>query len=340
VVSIGSLASVLGVDSPHRVQECVLACASGAPIDGKPTSRYVTAVREKTQPKRPRAGAREKLLEASFALIRERGYSATSVDQLCAKAGVTKGAFFHHFKSKDALAVAAANRWSEVSRALFQTAPYHNHRDPLDRVLGYLDLRRALLKGEVAEFTCLAGTMVQEVYRTHAEIREACEASISDHAVMLEADIAEAMKVYRVRAKWSTESLALHIQAVLQGAFILAKAKGGPDIAAASIDHLRRYIELLFKAGTGRKRRITGPQALCGRIARSSSTPLASASCVLGVQENSSSHSFARGQRPSVRSGTPTASRTRTYLARFGMAATIAPLSVGRDIDTINPSPG
>jgi TetR/AcrR family transcriptional repressor of nem operon len=208
-------------------------------------------MREKNQPKRPGPGVREKLLDASFVLIREKGYSATSVDELCAEAGVTKGAFFHHFPSKDALAVAAANRWSEISEALFQTAPYHRHRDPLDRVLGYLDFRKALLKGEVAEFTCLAGTMVQEVYRTHAEIREACEASISGNATMVEADIAEAMKLYGVRAKWSAQSLALHTQAVLQGAFILAKAKGRADVAAASIDHLRRYIELLFKAGTG-----------------------------------------------------------------------------------------
>ncbi|MEQ1731442.1 MAG: TetR/AcrR family transcriptional regulator, partial [Vicinamibacterales bacterium] len=38
----------------------------------------------------------------------------------------------------------------------------------------------------------------------------------------------------------------LHSQAVLQGAFILAKAKGGPEIAAASIDHLKLYITMLF----------------------------------------------------------------------------------------------
>jgi TetR/AcrR family transcriptional repressor of nem operon len=246
-------------------------------------------MREKSPPKRARPGAREKLLEASFALIREKGYSATPVDELCAKAGVTKGAFFHHFQSKDALAVAAANCWSEVSRALFQTAPYHKQRDPLDRVLGYLDFRKALLKGEVAEYTCLVGTMVQEVYGTHAQIREACEASISGHAAMVEADIAEAMKVYGVRARWSAQSLALHTQAVLQGAFILAKAKGGPEVAAVSIDHLRRYIVLLFKVRTGSKRPPTGRPASRGYIARSSSTPLASANCVLGVIANSSS---------------------------------------------------
>jgi len=209
---------------------------------------------EKSYP-RPKLGTRENLLEASFALIRERGYSRTSVDELCAAAGVSKGAFFHHFQSKDALAVAALDRWSEVSTALFQAAPYHKYRDPLDRVLGYLDFRKGLLKGEVAEFSCLAGTIVQEVYGTNAEIREACDASISGQAATLEADIAEAMKLYGIRASWSAQSLALHTQVVLQGSFILAKAKGGPDVAVASIDHLRRYVELLFRKN--RRRRAT-----------------------------------------------------------------------------------
>jgi TetR/AcrR family transcriptional repressor of nem operon len=239
----------------HEVSATALAANLGMPIDAGPTGRYVTPnVTMKNEPKFPKRGAREKLLDASLTLIREKGYSATSVDELCGKAGVTKGAFFHHFQSKEALAVAAANRWTEISESFFQTAPYHEHRDPLDRILGYLDFRKALLKGEVAEFTCLAGTMVQEVYRTHGEIREACDASISGHAAVVEADIAEAMKLYGVRAKWSAQSLALHTQAVLQGSFILAKAKGGPEVAAASIDHLRRYIELLFRTGAGKTR--------------------------------------------------------------------------------------
>jgi TetR/AcrR family transcriptional regulator, transcriptional repressor for nem operon len=225
-------------------------------IDSIPTGRYVFCVPDHNEPKRAGARTREKLLDASFVLFREKGYSATSIDELCAMAEVTKGALFHHFRSKDALAVAAVDRWSEVSKTLFLTAPYHKHRDPLDRVLAYLDFRKALLKGEIAQFSCLVGTMVQEVYATHAEIREACEASLRGHAAMVEADIAAAMKLYGVRTKWSAQTLALHAQVVLQGAFILAKATGRADVAAASIDHLRRYIGLLFKTGTSRKRRL------------------------------------------------------------------------------------
>jgi TetR/AcrR family transcriptional repressor of nem operon len=207
-------------------------------------------------PQSSKAGVRQKLLDAALSLIREKGYSSTSVDEICTQAGVTKGAFFHHFKSKDTLAVAAANHWSEITGVFFETAPYHQHSDPLDRVLGYLDFRKAILKGEIAEFTCFVGTMVQEIYGTKPDIREACEASISGHAAKVEADIAQAMKRYRIRAPWTAESLALHTQAVLQGAFIMAKANGGATIAAASIDHLHRYIELLFQPAM-RKRKET-----------------------------------------------------------------------------------
>jgi TetR/AcrR family transcriptional repressor of nem operon len=192
------------------------------------------------------APARQKLLDAAFALIRAKGYSATSVDDLCAEAGVTKGAFFHHFDTKEALGVAAAEYWAEATGAFFAAAPYHSHPDPLDRFLGYIDFRKQILQGEVKEFTCLVGTMVQEAYDTAPAIRAACDATISEHAEKLVADIAEAMAARGIAADWTPRSLALHTQAVLQGAFILAKAKGGSTIAAESVDHLRRYVEMIF----------------------------------------------------------------------------------------------
>src|SRR5271157_4694869 len=199
--------------------------------------------------KQPAGAARQKLLDAALSLVRTKGYASTTVDDICDAAGVTKGAFFHHFNHKEALGVAAADYWSEMTGAFFEAAPYHKHKDPLDRVLGYIDFRKAILTGKVSEFTCLVGTMVQEVYETCPAIREACDASISGHAAKVEADIAEAIKHRGIRAKWTARSLALHTQAVLQGAFILAKAKGDAAVAGESIDHLRRYIELLFQSG-------------------------------------------------------------------------------------------
>jgi TetR/AcrR family transcriptional regulator, transcriptional repressor for nem operon len=195
--------------------------------------------------------ARAKLLDAALSVIRTKGYSATTVDELCSAAGVTKGAFFHHFKSKDALAVAAADYWSEMTGELFEQAPYHDLANPLDRVLAYVDFRKALLQGGVPDFTCLVGTMVQETFETAPAIRKACERSITGHAATLEADIEAAMRGRAMVPEWTAKSLALHTQAVIQGAFILAKATGGAEIAADSIDHLHRYIEMLFGVGTG-----------------------------------------------------------------------------------------
>tara|TARA_R110002074_G_scaffold159561_3_gene316892 strand:- start:1458 stop:2084 length:627 start_codon:yes stop_codon:yes gene_type:complete len=190
--------------------------------------------------------AKLKLLEAAMSVIRIKGFSATSVDELCAAAGVTKGAFFHHFKSKDELGVAAADHWSETTSAMFAKAPYHDHADPFERVLAYVALRKDLLAGSLPEFTCVVGTMVQETYETSPAIRDACDRSISAHAETLEADIEAAMRERHLRPEWTAKSLALHTQVVLQGAFILAKAKGGAEIAAESVDHLSRYLTLLF----------------------------------------------------------------------------------------------
>ena len=197
--------------------------------------------------------SKRKLLDAAFFVIRSKGYTATRVEDICEAAGVTKGSFFHHFKTKEDLALEAAAYWHSVTGELFRAAPYHAPADPLDRLLAYVEFRKTLLEGDLPNFTCLVGTMVQEIYSSWPAIRDACDASISGHAQTLEPDIAEAMKRYGIRARWTAKSLALHTQAVLQGAFILAKAKGGADIAVSSADHLRRYIELLFHEHKERK---------------------------------------------------------------------------------------
>jgi len=190
--------------------------------------------------------SKTKLLDAALHVIRAKGYTATRIEDICDAAGLTKGSFFHHFKSKEDLALAAAEYWGVMTSRLFEAAPYHAVSDPLGRLLAYVDFRKALLRGELPQFTCLMGTMVQEVYDTHPLISEACDRIIRDHAATLEADITEAMREYNIHAEWTAKSLALYTQAVIQGAFVLAKAQHSPSVAVDSIDHLRRYLEILF----------------------------------------------------------------------------------------------
>jgi TetR/AcrR family transcriptional repressor of nem operon len=199
-------------------------------------------------PREVRHESKTRILQAALRVIRAKGYTATRVEDLCAAAGVTKGSFFHHFDSKEELAIEAAAYWDELTAGFFQSAEYHARPTARERLLAYIDLRKALLTGDLPEFTCLVGTMAQELYQTEPAIRDACARSIGGHAQTLEADIAEAMRDCDLRPEWTAESLALHTQAVIQGAFIVAKAKGHARFAADSIDHLRRYIELLFPA--------------------------------------------------------------------------------------------
>lgn len=185
-------------------------------------------------------------LDAAIKVVRTKGYTATRIEDVCAEAGLTKGSFFHHFKSKEDLALAAVAHWDAHAAHVFEDAPFLGEADPLDRLIGYVDFRKAILTGDVPEFTCFVGTVIQDVYRTHPDISAACEKSLAAGIVWLEAEIRAAMDSYGPPADWTPESLALHIEAVVQGGFVLAKAGGGAAAAAASLDHLRRYLVLLF----------------------------------------------------------------------------------------------
>lgn len=203
-----------------------------------------------TRGRQPGEG-KARVLDAGLHVFRAKGYAATTVDDLCSVAGVTKGTFFHYFKTKEDLALAAADYWGEMVDREFASAPYQQLTDPVERVLGYIDYRRSLLRGDLADYTCLLGTLVQETYDLHPRIRVACDRHISGPAGLLAADIAAAMQSRDIQADWTAESLALFTQSVLQGAFVLAKAKQGPQVAIDSVDHLRRYLELLFTKGDG-----------------------------------------------------------------------------------------
>jgi TetR/AcrR family transcriptional repressor of nem operon len=197
----------------------------------------------------PHHPSRTKLIAAALDVVRARGWAATRLDDVCAAAGVTKGSFFHHFDGKDALGLAAAEAWAERADGLLEALDPAAIPDPYDRLLAYIDLRRAIITGDFVEWTCFAGTVVQETWATNPALAAACGRTITDHAAGVADLVADAMGARGIGPDgWSAASLALHIQGVIQGAFILAKATGRAEAAIDSLDHLRRYVTLLFRA--------------------------------------------------------------------------------------------
>lgn len=213
---------------------------------------------------------RQRLLDAAVQVFRRQGYCATTVDDLCAQAQVTKGGFFHHFKGKEAFALAAIDHWNQTTGALFAHAPYQSITDPRERLFAYLDFRAGLLDRDVSEFTCLLGTLAQETFHSHPDIGRACGEGIGGHARTIAGILAQAKARYAPQAPWDPDSLAWHTQACLQGAFVLAKAGGGAAAVRDCLAHLRRYlIALLGDPSTPRaSRAATSPRTRTPRSPR------------------------------------------------------------------------
>lgn len=68
-------------------------------------------------PRQPRAvETRQKIIDAAVELFAEKGYAETGLNDLTARAGVTTGAFYYHFTSKEALATAIMDQgWPRLS---------------------------------------------------------------------------------------------------------------------------------------------------------------------------------------------------------------------------------
>ena len=201
---------------------------------------------------------KRKLLDAGVSLMRHRGFNATTVDEVCAEAGVTKGGFFHYFKSKDDLATAAVDRFYEMKAKQFADAPFRGLADPLDRIFGRLDFVKESAGG-VKGLTkgCLFGMFAQEMSFSNPELRSLCQAKFAQIGKDFEGDLAEAKARYAPRAAFDPKNIAMLYVSIVQGSLMLAKASESNRVLVANIDQFRAYLQTLF----GQSRNSTAKRA-------------------------------------------------------------------------------
>src|SRR5262245_11054331 len=204
-------------------------------LDYIPTGWYAPAM-SKTRG----TGAREELLQAGIELFRRHGYVASTVDGICAQAGVTKGAFFHHFESKERLAEACLERWDCQAVALEQAAPFQAIDEPLEKVLGYMDFYIGLFEDPRVFKSCLAGTTAQEVAEPHDTLRLAAGSCFAPAERRFQALLDDACRSRRRRL--DTASLASLWMAAIQGSLVLYKASRDESVLGSNLRHVKEYI--------------------------------------------------------------------------------------------------
>ena len=189
---------------------------------------------------------RKKLLDAAQELMLAKGYTDTSIDEICEAAGLTKGSFFHYFEGKEHLGRMVAEHFYAARHQMFQSASFHQQKNPRDRVFGFVDFFLEMSRSPMAAKGCLLGTFVQELSHTHPNIRDVCAACFDSSISTFRQDLEEAREKYTPQARWNAQSIAEHLLAVIQGAIILAKAKQDPKILGESLVHFRDYLSTVL----------------------------------------------------------------------------------------------
>lgn len=192
------------------------------------------------------SATKTKLLEAAQQLMLAKGFNATSLEDICKTAAVTKGSFFHYFSNKEELGQAVLAHYMSGHIQAMQAAPFGKKRDPLARVFGHIDFIVKMSSNPETLKGCLLGGFSQDLCGTHPAIGASCGGYFAQWAALMENDLKAAKQRYAPRAKFDTKSLADHFIAVIEGALILVKAKQDGKILGEQMRHFKRYVESLF----------------------------------------------------------------------------------------------
>lgn len=195
---------------------------------------------------------RAKIVEAAEALILAQGYAGTTVDDVLAATGLTKGAFFHHFKSKAELARAVVERYAKTDFELFQLWSREADMasaDPYQRVLHFLTAFEKYLDGLGKPFPgCVFASYTTEAEQFEADMHAYIRARLQAWIALYEDKLAALIKAKKPREKTSARGLAEMIVTIVEGGFIMGNAMSDATWLQRQSAQYRLYLKLLFES--------------------------------------------------------------------------------------------
>lgn len=192
------------------------------------------------------SSAKLALLSAARKLMIARGYTATTLDEVCEEAGYTKGTFFHYFSNKEQIGKELVHQHRQMLSSLLNDAPFTQLSDPLERLCGYIDFVVSMYKDPVGD-ACLVGMFTEELSDSHPEIRNLCEETFDDWVKNLQEMLDEVQRLYTPRITFDSKGLAEHFIAVFEGAIILAKASKDIKPVKRNMDIYKNFIRSAFE---------------------------------------------------------------------------------------------
>lgn len=193
---------------------------------------------------------RERILDTAHDMVLRQGYAATSLDQILGSAGVTKGAFFYYFKSKEDLAQALFERYLQGDREVLEQTLRRAEKlasDPLQQVLLALGLLEEMFSGRDEPHPgCLIASYCYQNELMTPETTDKARATLALWRDAIAAKLRAAAKLHPPRGEPDYEALGDLPNVVIEGGFVMAKVYGDSKFLARQLRLLRSHIELLF----------------------------------------------------------------------------------------------
>lgn len=198
---------------------------------------------------RDATSTRRRILDAAQGLVLRQGFSGTTVDAVIAAAGVSKGAFFHHFASKADLGRSMLERYAaadaEILRSFMARAEARSD-DPAEQLLEFVAAFEEAADQMFAQPGCLFVSFVYERMPGGTEAEEIIRANIELWRRTLGDKLRPALQMRSPGAEIDPDSVADLMFTVFEGGFILARATDDPVQVRRQLGHYRRYLELLL----------------------------------------------------------------------------------------------